>query len=365
MNIDESKLKKNRLWGLLDSKGLDGVLLNRRSNYAWYTGGGDNHVFLCSEGGAASLLILRDRTYVLAHSMDGLRLMEEQVAGLGYELAQYNWYEGLNSQLDRLVAGKKIGTDTPSDRFTFLNDLDFRSIIFPLTPSEIQMSREIGKSWEDAILDICTELKPGISELEIAGKLMDAFTRRDFTADVLLVGSDDRLQKYRHCLPTEKKVEKHLLIHVAGRKKGLHANVTRLVHFGTVPSDIQSKQDAVNQICAVLFSKLKAGYHYSDLLREIKQAYREAGFDGEWKGHFQGGPNGYEPIYLNLVDDPNAVLQNNETYDWLITLPGAKTEELSLLTEKGVEIISFTNRWPGKKFAIDGKIFTMPDILVI
>ena len=62
---------------------MDGVFLNRRSNFAWFTGGGDNHVFLCSEAGAASLLIMRDKTYVLAHSMDGQRLMEEQVSGLG------------------------------------------------------------------------------------------------------------------------------------------------------------------------------------------------------------------------------------------------------------------------------------------
>ena len=159
MNIEELKIKKERLWGLLESKGLEGVLLNRRSNFAWFTGGGDNHIFLCSEMGNASLLILRDKTYVLAQSMDGLRLMDEQVSGLGYELAQYYWFEGQNSQLDRLVAGKKIGSDTPSDRFVLLSDLDFRSIIFPLTPSEIKMSRDIGRSWEDAILEVCSSLE--------------------------------------------------------------------------------------------------------------------------------------------------------------------------------------------------------------
>ena len=365
MNNDELKLKKERLWRLLEGKGLDGVFLNRRSNFAWFTGGGDNHVFLCSEAGAASLLVLRDKTYLLAHSMDGLRLMEEQVSGLGYELAQYHWFEGLNSQLDQLVAGKKIGSDSPSDRFVFLNDLDFRSIIFPLTPSEIEMSKIIGVLWEDAILEVCSGLKRGITELEVAGRLMNAFTRREFTADVLLVGSDQRLQKYRHCLPTEKKVEKHMLMHVAGRKNGLHANVTRIIHFGPVPDKIQRKQDVVNQICSVLFSKLEAGYHYSTLLKDIKQAYKDEGFADEWQGHFQGGPNGYEPIYPYLAEDPSAVLQNNETFDWLITLPGAKTEELSLLTETGVEIISLTNRWPGKKFHANGKTFIQPDILVI
>ncbi len=365
MNDDESKLKKERLWRLLENKGLEGVLLNRRSNFAWFTGGGDNHVFLCSEIGAASLLILRDKTYVLAHSMDGLRLMDEQVSGLGYELAQYYWFEGQNSQLDRLVAGKKIGSDTPSDRFVFLTDLDFRSLIFPLSSSEIKMSRDIGRSWEDAILEVCSNLKPGITELEVAGRLMDAFTKREFTVDVLLVGSDQRLQKYRHCLPTSKKVEKHMLVHIAGRKNGLHANVTRIIHFGPVPDEIQRKQDVVNQICSVLFSKLEAGYHYSALLKDIKKAYLEEGFGDEWKGHFQGGPNGYEPIYPMLADDPSAVLQNNETFDWLITLPGAKTEELSLLTETGVEIISLTDRWPGKKFSANGKTFIQPDILVI
>lgn len=365
MNIEDLNSKKKRLWRLLKCKGLDGVLLNRRSNFAWYTGGGDNHVILGSEYGAASLLILRDKTYVLAQSMDGLRLMDEQVSDLGYELAQYHWFEGQNTQLDRLVAGKKIGSDTPSDRFVFLTDLDFRSIIFPLTPSEIQMSRDIGRSWEDAILEVCSDLKPGITELEVAGRLMNAFTKREFTADVLLVGSDQRLQKYRHCLPTTKKVEKHMLMHVAGRKFGLHANVTRIIHFGPVPDEIQRKQDAVNQICSILFSRLEAGYHYSALLNDIKKAYLDEGFGDEWKGHIQGGPNGYEIVYPMLAYDPSTVLQNNETFTWLVTLPGAKTEELSLLTDTGVEIISLTDRWPGKKFSANGQTFTQPDILVI
>jgi len=263
------------------------------------------------------------------------------------------------------VAGKKIGSDLPSDRFIFLNDLDFRSIIFPLTPSEIQTARIVGASWEDALLEVCSELSFGMTELEVAGKLMDSFTKREFSADVLLVGSDERLQRYRHCLPTNKKIKKHFLMHVAGRKKGFHANVTRIVHFGTISEEILRKQEAVNQICSYLFSKITAGYHYADLLNDIKLAYKDAGFEKEWKYHFQGGPNGYEPIYTSLVEDSSAVLQNNETYDWLITLPGAKTEELSLLTERGVEILSLSKRWPGKEFIANGKVFTQPDILMI
>ena len=154
-------------------------------------------------------------------------------------------------------------------------------------------------------------------------------------------------------------------MHLAGRKNGLHANVTRVVHFDPVPDEIQRKQDAVIQICSLVFSKLTAGYHYADLLKDIKPAYRDTGFEHEWKGHFQGGPNGYELIYTSLVDAPDAVLQNNETYDWLISLPGAKTEELTLQTEKGVEILSLSNRWPGKEFCANGKTFTQPDLLVI
>ena len=79
--MQELAEKEGRLWRFLGGLGLEGVLIGRRSNFSWLTGGGDNHVFLASEQGACSLLVLPEGKCLLAHTMDGERMMAEEVPG--------------------------------------------------------------------------------------------------------------------------------------------------------------------------------------------------------------------------------------------------------------------------------------------
>ena len=96
----EIQEKEKRLWKGLQAKHLDGVLVSRRSNFAWLTAGGDSHVFLASEAGGESLLLTPNGKYLLAHTMDGERMMDEEVAGQGWELKAYPWFEGRVPTLD-------------------------------------------------------------------------------------------------------------------------------------------------------------------------------------------------------------------------------------------------------------------------
>ena len=56
----ESEIKIDRLGTFLDRRGLDGVLLTRRENFAWITCGRDNHIPNNSPQGIASILATRD-----------------------------------------------------------------------------------------------------------------------------------------------------------------------------------------------------------------------------------------------------------------------------------------------------------------
>lgn len=358
----ELKEKRARLWRFLDARKLDGILITKRANFAWITAGGDNHIFLASEAGAASLLLTGNGDYLLAAWMDGDRLLAEEVAGQGYELRKYAWFEGRQKMLEDLTRGLRIGSDLPVPGFQTVQE-DWRELVYPLTDAEVDRARQTGRLIEEAFLEVSLAVKPGDSELSIAGKLAEACTCRGINMSVLLVGSDERLYKYRHCLPTQKAVRNLVLMHVAGQRAGLHANITRMLHFGITPNDLKVRHTAVSFIHSQILNSLKSGEYFSNVFTKIKSAYAETGFEGEWKGHVQGGPAGYEACYPMLLLDADARVQVNQTYDWLVTVPGTKSEELSLLTEEGVEVLSLSAGWPELTFVIDGKLYRMPDIL--
>lgn len=355
--------KEQRLWKGLEGKRLDGVLISRRSNFAWITAGGDSHVFWASETGAESLLLTHGGKFLLAHTMDGERMMHEEVAGQGWELKAYPWFEGRQPTLDRLTRGLRLGCDVPTPGMTFLDEAFWRGLEFPLLPAEIERVREIGRLADQAMCEVGMSIQAGETELEIGGRLTQASIRRGIYPDVLLVGSDERLYRYRHCLPTPRPVQNLVLMHVAGEKYGLHANVTRMVHFGPIPEDLCRRHAAVSYIHSQILAHLQPGYPFRELLEVIKAGYAETGFADEWQGHFQGGIAGYEACYPLMLLDPEAKIGPNEAYDWLLTVPGTKTEELSLQTGAGVEVPSMVENWPALQYSVGGNTVRLPDIL--
>jgi Xaa-Pro aminopeptidase len=235
---------------------------------------------------------------------------------------------------------------------------------FPLTEFDIAVARKVGAESDAAFQKVCRDIQPGDSERKIAGMLMGEFFSQGFYASVMLVGSDERLYKFRHCLPTEKPVDKLVLMHVAGHKYGFHANVTRMVHFGQIPEELHHRFRVVSTLNAMLLSYLEPGIPFTVLGEKMKEAYNQLGWGDEWKGHVQGFPCGYETCYDNWASHPDALAGYNQAYDWLQTIPGVKTEELSLFTQdKGAEIISVGSDWPVLPVQAGDKTWHEPDIL--
>jgi len=84
--IHDAAIKRSRVQAWLGEQGLDGLVISRRDHFAWITCGGDNHVLKNSEVGVGHLVITPEKCYLVAHSMDALRIFEEQAPGQGYEL---------------------------------------------------------------------------------------------------------------------------------------------------------------------------------------------------------------------------------------------------------------------------------------
>jgi len=205
--------------------------------------------------------------------------------------------------------------------------------------------RWLGQQVGEILCKIAQVLSPGQSEEQIAQNLHVECTRRGIDLDVLIVGSDKRIFRYRHPLPTTRKVERYVLLHPAARRWGLHANVSRSVYFGTPPDEIKRPYWAVATLETHLLSRLAPGLPFSEIFEWQKNKYAELGYADEWRNHFQGGPTGYVVVDALRCLTPTKV-QVNQAFDWFITVTGAKVEELVLLSENGIEIPSFQSPWP-------------------
>jgi Xaa-Pro aminopeptidase len=201
-------------------------------------------------------------------------------------------------------------------------------------------------------------------EREIEAMFLCEYAKEDISCEVLLVGSDERIAQYRHPVPSEKEVRKLVLLHPAAQKWGLHANVTRMVSFGAPSAEVEQKYEAANTVLAAAASRSIAGQSFAGILEAQKAAYAEAGFADEWRNHFQGGITGYILADATLCRDPRAVVSQGQTFDWFVTITGAKTEELVLSTEKGPQVLSAQGRWPVRSYDSFGSALELPVILV-
>lgn len=362
--LADARIKQERVRAFLEQEGLDALVLGRQDNFAWITGGGDNRVITTSEMGFGLLVLTRERQWLVSHAMDGQRFMDEQVPGQGYEPATLFWHQGSPEQkVLNLTKGLAVGADfcLPGARQYGPALVDLH---YPLTDLDLERYRWIGQRVNQILGEVARDLEPGVTEQAVAARLLYEYALAGLTIDVLIVGFDDRVRRYRHPMPTGNALQRYALLHPAARRWGLHANVTRLVHLGQPPSDIRRAMDGVATIGGHVARMLAPGVAFSDVLTAQIGLYRKLGYAGEWMYHFQGGITGYTLADPTRCQDPQARAVERQAYDYFITITGAKFEELVLLTENGVEIASLGTGWPVRTIQTpDGEI-DVPDVLI-
>jgi len=85
--------KENRLRKVMATEGLSAIAISTIGNFAWLTCGCNNYVGIASEVGPTSAIITQEDKYIVCDNIEANRIMEEEVAGLGYKLRTCSWYE--------------------------------------------------------------------------------------------------------------------------------------------------------------------------------------------------------------------------------------------------------------------------------
>jgi antitoxin VapB len=321
--------KDRRLADFCKRRGYDGALLRRRTNIAWLTDGADVHVDSSGSTGVAALLWTPRRKVVLCTNIESRRLAEEEFSD-EWTVRESKWWEGREQPSGRLA------TDFPDDPFA-----DLRA---SLTDLEAHRVRELGAVTATELARTMKAVRPGWTEHEVAGEITGRLRRLGIFTPVVLVASDARIAKYRHPIPTSKRVEKRLMVAVCPRHRGLMIAMTRLVHFGKkLPSDLRRRHDAVCRVDAALHAATRPGARWCDILAAGIRVYRETGFADEWKKHHQGGPMGYEGRDFVATPAETRLVQPRQVVGWNPSVTGTKSED-TILSDR--EVLTRMPDWP-------------------
>ena len=360
--MDERELKHHRLWDLLAVHGRNALVLRRVSNIAWITGGADVHVNRADSFGIAALVMTPTGRYAVTNTIEAPRLtQEEMLAELGWEVSAEPWHEPAD-RVATLTKGLMVGTDGGDPGAVDLTAALTR-LRANLTPEEGDRFRTLGRLCAEAMDVAARAVRPGQTEYEIAGRLAYEAERRGVQVIVNLIATDERIFNFRHPVPKDKALDRYAMLVLCGRRQGLVCSITRLVHFGVLPTDLRRKVDAVAHIDAAMIAATRPGVTLGSIFHEGMQAYASAGYPDEWRLHHQGGLAGYEPREIIATPTSTERVSIGQVYAWNPSITGAKSEDSILVGADAVEVLTAIPNWPTINTVVNGQVMSRPAVL--
>ncbi|TMC57098.1 MAG: M24 family metallopeptidase [Chloroflexi bacterium] len=348
--------KLERLRELMHAQHVDSVLLNRADNFAWLSDGAESHINIATDYGAAALLVTSGKRYVIANNIEAPRLQQSDTLA-DWEFVVGPWHEGQTRLVQKVAVGV-LAADSPYPGAQDLAD-QIVPLRFRLDELEQERFRHVGAATGRAVQNAARAVKPGMSENQIAGLIVAHAYANEVTPIVVLVAADERVFKFRHPLPTERKLERYAMLVLCGRRWGLVASATRLIHRGKIADEVRRKADACAAVDAAFIRATQPGVTLADVFQIGVRAYAEHGFADEWRQHHQGGLAGYQPRERLATPTATERIEGNQAFAWNPSIAGTKSEDTILLSDKGTEIVSQVGDWPCTE--VDG--IRRPDIL--
>jgi Xaa-Pro dipeptidase len=278
------------------------------------------------------------------------RLIEEALAGLDYAPIEYAWADdqdaGFAVGTARRVLGgdARLGADWPLPDTTGIEPALMRARSL-LTDGEIDRYRALGRDAGAALGDVARNLRPGDVELDIARHIMDAAQGFRARAIVALVGSDDRLRRFRHPVPTTATWKQVVMMALCAERDGLVVSLSRIV-AADPPADLDERTRANAAVFGRVLEATRPGATGAQLYARLVRAYAEAGFPGEELKHHQGGAIGYRAREWVAHPRSQEVVQQRQAFAWNPTITGTKIEDTALVIGDRVEMITSTPGWP-------------------
>jgi len=364
---EERRVKQDRIAGWLGERGLDGVVLTRRCNFSWCTGGAANHVAEGNDVGVSSLVVTADAAAAVANNIEAARLGGEALPD-DIKLIEYPYHDP-RARVEAFpvaLGGGGFAADTPLEGLDLAaTDAEFDRLRWQLTTAEIARYRTVCRDTAESVEAAARGVSKGMTEADIAARLAGQLRARSLTPWVLLIGADERIRRYRHPLPTRRPLEDYAMLVTCAERGGLIAAVSRLVSLAAPSDELHRRHRAVTTVDAALIAATKPGATLGNIFVTAQEAYREVGFADEWELHHQGGSIGYLPREVKAAPGCEVEVLVDQAFAWNPSITGTKCEDTILAAADGPEILTDTGDWPAIEASWGGNSFSRPDILTL
>jgi Xaa-Pro dipeptidase len=273
----------------------------------------------------------------------------------------YPWYQNPAKLLRELAGDAALGSDVPIADAAHVNLAGLRG---PLLPQEIDRFVSLGRQTADATVSVLESLTPGVTEEEMAAHTASALLERGITPTVILMGVDDRIRKYKHAVPRSGRLDRYGMVNLCARKWGLVASITRFVHFGPVPRELDASFIAAARIHSELLHATRSDATSGQLFEVARQAYASVGAADEIEFHHQGGPCGYGERDWLIRPNGTETVVLPQAFAYNPSLRGAKVEDTALITDTDMEILTDTPTLPVIETVINGEVYRSAGVLV-
>jgi antitoxin VapB len=348
----EVEEKDRRIRAFLAERGLDALLFSTTANFAWAACGRDNHVAKGTDAGAGHALYTADgNKYLLCDNIEEPRLREEErLEEQGFQFRTAPWHAWNLSDLvwDILGSrGARLASDLPNVGDSMVQSANaLAPLRFTLTREEQTRYTWLGRVATEALETTGHAIDAGMSEHEV-GAVLDHFLQDEgATPHLTLVAADERIARFRHPIPTAKKVERYVMFVTGAKAFGLIVCATRLVHFGPLPDDLRRRHEATCYVDAVFNLSTTPGAEVGAIFARAQAAYAEQGFGDEWRYHHQGGATGYTGRDYRATPDSKQIVQPNQPFAWNPSIAGTKSEDTIIATVHGPALLTQPLAWP-------------------
>ncbi|WP_311172502.1 M24 family metallopeptidase [Halobellus ordinarius] len=373
--------RRERLSAFLDSEGLDAVWFGRPNSFAWLTGG-SNVVDRDADVGVAAAGYTREDGFVaVTDNIEAERLATEELSD-PFDIVSVPWYE---SSLRGAVAEATPGAGAADFDVPGLAAIDASRLRRPLSATDVDRYRTLGREVAAAIERVARELRPEDTEREVAAGLRIALATRGIEAPVALVGGSERARTYRHFTPTTAELGEYALLSVTAERGGLYASATRTVAFEDAPAWLTERHETAMRVEATAIgatvraagvgargqttdsgtaeggeraadetttgTQTTGGGTAGDVFAAISEAYGTLGEPGEWRNHHQGGATGFAGREWFAMPESDEPVETPLGYAYNPTVRGTKSEDTVLVTDAGAEVLTTTGQWPTRSVA--------------
>lgn len=336
---------------LIQEKQLDALIIDKPIDLYYLVGKQLSLGRLVVEEQGATLFV-DGRYFEACQKLTGLSVM--LTAGYDNESTFGKWWK---------FSGKRVGFDADFTTYGQYGDLaTLNAELIPLRGPlrrirEIKEKAEIDALKKSALLCkkgfnyICTQLKEGISEKEVAQELEMFWLRLEGDKagfDPHIAFGEESSQPHYQPSDRHLKMNESILIDIGVIHQHYHSDMTRVVFLGEPHAEIRKIYSIVHEAYQAALQLYRPGVRIEDADRAARELIEQKGY-GEYFPHSLGHGVGLEihesPRMASKGPDKDRLLEAGmvvtlEPGIYLPGIGGVRLEDTLVITEKGHEVIT-------------------------